>query len=597
MANREIKVFLSSTFEDLKEVRDSIQTHLAVLTTDLLAMEVFGSDENRPKEYSLATVRESNLFIGVYAERYGTIDPETGSSLTELEYNEAVRMLERGQMIGLLTYILDENASWPIRYIERNTGSLEKLRALKEHIMAEHTVTFFREPGELPLKVLKDVIRKLEIGIPSRLEVKPREKEKAVRRLSQPIGMEFYDENERNFFQGRETEIARVVHEVTTNRITLLVGESGIGKTSLIRAGVCPELAQLGWRTAYVRPLNKPLENISRLVWEQILLGGYPKGLRPKSVIDIVSDRLSRSKCLIVIDQFEDVLGIQASKDTDELVRDLTEFSLEQNKNVHILIAYRGDLESRLGIFWQNISGSPTGLDRVYLGGLSSSGAKAALESNLKGCGLRFQEDDVLFNELVHDLIAESRNIVPGLVYPPLLQILAETVFKEARRGETFTTSDYIKTGRLPVIAGRYLLMRLQFLGEKRELARRILVALVRSYGLKSQKTLADLAVEIGETEENIRTVLNQLVQLRMVRPIDGHYEIVHDFLAKRISEELMEVYEREVKQFRELLASKLGAFTRTGELLTKREHLYLYFYRSNSHALSRKRNIYFLAI
>ena len=122
--------------------------------------------------------------------------------------------------------------------------------------------------------------------------------------------------------------------------------------------------------------------------------------------------------------------------------------------------------------------------------------------------------------------------------------------------------------------------MRLQFLGEERELARRILVALVRSYGLKSQKTLADLAVEIGETEENIRTVLNQLVQLRMVRPIDGHYEIVHDFLAKRISEELMEVYEREVKQFRELLASKLGAFTRTGELLTKREHLYLYFYR-----------------
>jgi hypothetical protein len=73
---KELKIFLSSTYVDLKDVRQLIMKLLGVLNSDLISMEFFGSDESKPKEYCLEQVRRSNLFVGLYAERYGSIDPE-----------------------------------------------------------------------------------------------------------------------------------------------------------------------------------------------------------------------------------------------------------------------------------------------------------------------------------------------------------------------------------------------------------------------------------------------------------------------------------------------------------------------------------------
>jgi len=103
----DLRIFLSSTHDDLVEARQKILRLLSVLPADLVHMEVFGSDETRPVDYSLAQVRKSNLFVGVYAERYGTVDQDSGQSITELEYRVAVEMLRRGEMLGLLIYVLD----------------------------------------------------------------------------------------------------------------------------------------------------------------------------------------------------------------------------------------------------------------------------------------------------------------------------------------------------------------------------------------------------------------------------------------------------------------------------------------------------------
>ena len=93
-----LKIFLSSTKIDLSEVRQNIIKFLGVLRSDLIAMEIFGSDETKPVDYSLSQVRNCDIFIGVYAERYGRTDPQTGKSITELEYIEANKMLQRNQL-------------------------------------------------------------------------------------------------------------------------------------------------------------------------------------------------------------------------------------------------------------------------------------------------------------------------------------------------------------------------------------------------------------------------------------------------------------------------------------------------------------------
>jgi len=146
----DLRIFLSSTSEDLQDAREQISSLLSVIPAEVVRMEMFGSDETRPLDYSLQQVRRCNLFVGIYAERYGTVDPDSGRSITELEYREAHRMLVEGDLVGLLVYILDpQTARWPLALVERAPEKVERLLALKEEIKQQHTVTFFSDINDL----------------------------------------------------------------------------------------------------------------------------------------------------------------------------------------------------------------------------------------------------------------------------------------------------------------------------------------------------------------------------------------------------------------------------------------------------------------
>ncbi len=81
-----MKVFLSSTFVDLGDVRVDVSRWLTgVFGAELIIMETFGSDAAPPNITSVRRVRECDIFVGIYARRYGTIDEVSGRSITELE--------------------------------------------------------------------------------------------------------------------------------------------------------------------------------------------------------------------------------------------------------------------------------------------------------------------------------------------------------------------------------------------------------------------------------------------------------------------------------------------------------------------------------
>ena len=145
------KIFLSSTSVDLGAARERILKLLSVIPAELVHMETFGSDESKPLKYSLRQLRECNYFVGVYAERYGTVDLKTGKSVTELEYREAVRMLNAGLLKGLLVYMLDPSASWKVEHVDREPNNVTALKSLKEEIKQNHTVTFFTDSEALSL--------------------------------------------------------------------------------------------------------------------------------------------------------------------------------------------------------------------------------------------------------------------------------------------------------------------------------------------------------------------------------------------------------------------------------------------------------------
>jgi Predicted ATPase (AAA+ superfamily) len=84
-------------------------------------------------------------------------------------------------------------------------------------------------------------------------------------------GMRPYSEDDAPFFFGREAEVADLLVRIERARLTLLYAQAGLGKTSLIRAGLIPELSKRGYLPIYLRPralLEGREEPISKIINE-----------------------------------------------------------------------------------------------------------------------------------------------------------------------------------------------------------------------------------------------------------------------------------------------------------------------------------------
>ena len=92
----------------------------------------------------------------------------------------------------------------------------------------------------------------------------------ATARPPQPYpGLRPFEMEEWSIFFGREPMIDQVIELLARQRLVVVHGASGSGKSSLIRAGVLPRLARqhlrhgVPWRTAAMRPSGGPLWNLA----------------------------------------------------------------------------------------------------------------------------------------------------------------------------------------------------------------------------------------------------------------------------------------------------------------------------------------------
>src|SRR5215468_8477983 len=67
------------------------------------------------------------------------------------------------------------------------------------------------------------------------------------------LGLASFTEETRAYFYGREDEVAELARRVQRKLLTILFGQSGLGKTSILRAGIVPKLRPEGYCPVYVR--------------------------------------------------------------------------------------------------------------------------------------------------------------------------------------------------------------------------------------------------------------------------------------------------------------------------------------------------------
>ncbi len=145
-----MKVYISATQKDLLEYRAAVHAVARRLEIEDVAMEAYGADVRPPLERCLTDVRRCDLYVGLFAWRYGYRPPGQESSITELEYREA---LAAGK--PCLIFLLAEDMPWPPDMIDRNRQQIVALRnELKERHCAPSSPAWTtcrrRSPWRLP---------------------------------------------------------------------------------------------------------------------------------------------------------------------------------------------------------------------------------------------------------------------------------------------------------------------------------------------------------------------------------------------------------------------------------------------------------------
>lgn len=125
-----MKVFLSSTYIDLVEHREKAVDAIERLGQQAWRIEVFGARPEEPVTACLAKVAGCDLFVGIYAHRYGFIPAGSAVSITEAEFDHA-----RKRNKPIFCFVVDEDYPWPPKMIDDGPAKAS-LQAFKAKVSA-----------------------------------------------------------------------------------------------------------------------------------------------------------------------------------------------------------------------------------------------------------------------------------------------------------------------------------------------------------------------------------------------------------------------------------------------------------------------------
>ena len=176
-------------------------------------------------------------------------------------------------------------------------------------------------------------------------------------------GLRAFDIAESHLFFGRDAQVAELVGRLERNRFLSVIGVSGSGKSSLVRAGLIPALERGGvweagrrWRRVVTQPAGAPFESLTTDL-EKAGLDGSRLRESSQSLTQIARQLPPDETLLVVVDQFEELFRYKSTATTTEgtrLTRDreaseaaeFVQLLLEasrQHPPVYIVITMRSD--------------------------------------------------------------------------------------------------------------------------------------------------------------------------------------------------------------------------------------------------------------
>jgi WD40 repeat protein/DNA-binding SARP family transcriptional activator len=309
------------------------------------------------------------------------------------------------------------------------------------------------------------------------------------------MGLAAFETTDAEFFFGRERLVEELVARLADIPLLAIIGPSGSGKSSLLRAGLLPALDR--WPQVILRPGDRP--NLDEL----------PPG----------------GRVVVAVDQFEELFSqAVAEPDRQAFVDGLVEAAWDPERRAIILVALRADFFGHLGRYVE--FADLVGPNHILLGPMSTGELRRAIEGPATRVGLAVEPE--LVDALVDDVVRE-----PGGL--PLLSTALRDLWAE-REGHALTFASYERTGGVRGAVGRHAEAAFLSLGEDdRKVVPGVLLRLVSidQDGALSRRRVATAELDTEE-DRRVARVIAALIERRLLVADAGMIELVHDALLER---------------------------------------------------------------
>jgi WD40 repeat protein/tRNA A-37 threonylcarbamoyl transferase component Bud32 len=333
-------------------------------------------------------------------------------------------------------------------------------------------------------------------------------------------GLASFQPVDADYFFGRERLVAELVARVVGTGFLGIVGPSGSGKSSVLRAGLLPALAggalpgSEGWRRLLLRPGERPLEELRR-----VLVSGAKDPLA--ETLDALP---AQQRLLLAVDQFEELFtACRSDSERAAFADTLARAAADPDGRALVVIALRADFYGRF-VAYPELA-ELLGANHVLVAPMQASELRRAVELPAGRVGLRVEPE--LSDTLVDEVEGE-----PGAL--PLLSTALLELWQE-RQDNALTLAAYRESGGVHGAVARLAEGTYARISDGRKpLVRAVMLRLVGDdEGEAPVRRRAPLAELDLERDADMASVLAALADSRLVTVGEGSVEVAHEALLR----------------------------------------------------------------
>lgn len=404
--------------------------------------------------------------------------------------------------------------------------------------------TVHRSPAKLPEGPWKGVIaravsanpdnRYASAGALSRALEEATQRVEAVDEQKPYPGLASFDSADAGYFFGRELEVETVLKKLQKLHMTALVGPSGAGKTSFLRAGLIPVLPE-GWSSLFCVPGDSPQLNLGQALVAE--LSGDTEAMQkflqfedPLVALQLLSRwRRKNTEAVLIIDRFEELFTLNPPEVQSRFADLIGRASLESD--VRVLVSIRDDFLFRCN---DHASLAPLFSELTPLGALTGPALRRALAQPALKCGYRY-EDERLVDEILSDVEKERGAL-------PLMAFAASRLWeKRDLQSGVLTRRAYQSTGGVAGALAQHAEETMDRIGpERQKIVREIFRNLMTAQGTRAARDTAEL-LSVFRNAPVAEEVLRNLIDARLLTSFEAaqaegekprrRIEIIHESL------------------------------------------------------------------